>query len=237
MLDRNKKINLAIIPARGGSTRIPNKNIKHFHGKPIISYTIETLKKSNCFDEILVSTDSDKIKSISEEYGASVPFMRNQKLSDSFTPTVPVIKDAIKQFEDIYNANVDIVCCMYAIAPFINPDDINKAFDLYNKHRPEGFISCSTEFTFPFQRGFYYENNNIELINPEHYWTRSQDLKKTYHETGTFWIGHRDAYVDEKPFISSESKPYFIESWRVQDIDYPDDWVRAELMYKALKNS
>tara|TARA_Y100001935_G_C17206170_1_gene457673 strand:- start:274 stop:984 length:711 start_codon:yes stop_codon:yes gene_type:complete len=230
-----KNIKLAVIPARGGSTRIHKKNIKDFHGKPIIAYTIETLLASNLFDKVIVSTDSDEIKHIAESFGAEVPFMRDKNLSDSFTPTVPVIKDAIEKYEAISNQAVTDVCCMYAIAPFISVNDIKNAYSLYCKNSPKGFVTCSTEFTFPFQRGFFFEEEKMQLIQPEHYWTRSQDLMKAYHEAGTFWIGSKNAFLNEMPFVSEDSIPYFIEHWRVQDIDYPDDWERAELLFEVLK--
>lgn len=230
-----KKINLAVIPARGGSTRIHKKNIKSFHGKPIIAYTIETLLASGLFDHIIVSTDSIEIKEVAESFGAEAPFLRDDKLSDSFTPTVPVIKDAIEQYEKLYDNHIETVCCMYAIAPFISSNDIKSAFSLYEKNSPKGFVTCSTEFTFPFQRGFFYEEEKITLIQPEHYWSRSQDLTKAYHEAGTFWIGSTESFRNEMPFVSEDSLPYFIESWRVQDIDYPEDWERAELLFEILK--
>ena len=230
-----KKIKLAIIPARGGSTRIHKKNIKLFHGKPIIAYTIETLLASDLFDNIIVSTDSIEIKEVAESYGAEVPFLRDDKLSDSYTPTVAVIKDAIEKFEKLYDQNIESVCCMYAIAPFISPNDIKSAYSLYNENSPKGFVTCSTEFTFPFQRGFFFEEEKMQLIQPEHYWTRSQDLIKAYHEAGTFWIGSTESFRKEMPFVSEDSLPYFIEPWRVQDIDYPEDWERAELLFEVLK--
>jgi len=230
-----ENLKLAVIPARGGSTRIHKKNIKYFHGKPIIAYTIETLLNSNLFDYVIVSTDSSEIKEAAESFGAEVPFVRDEKISDAFTPTVPVIKDAIEKFEKIYDQKIDTVCCMYAIAPFISPNDIKNAYSLYNEKSPKGFVTCSTEFTFPFQRGFFFEEGKMELIQPEHYWTRSQDLNKAYHEAGTFWIGSKNAFLSEMPFVSEDSLPYFIEHWRVQDIDYPEDWERAELLFEILK--
>ena len=231
----SKKKCVAIIPARGGSKRIPNKNIKDFFGKPIIYYTIKTLRNSNLFDNIFVSTDSEEIKETAEKYGAHVPFIRPKSLADDHTPTIPVLADAIKQLKNL-GYKFDGICWMYAIAPLVTAKDLQSAYEVFNKLKSKkAYVPACTEFSFPVQRGFHYEKK-LQMLFPEHYWSRSQDLKKAFHEAGTFWFCHNEAILNNEIVLNPESIPYLIPHWRVQDIDYEEDWHRVEMIYEYMKN-
>lgn len=226
---------IAIIPARGGSKRIKGKNIRDFFGKPIISYTIEALRNSGLFEDIYVTTDCENIKKVAESNGAIVPFLRAKDLSDDITPTIPVLSDAIKRLKGL-NIEFDNVCWMYAIAPLVTPNDLREAYNIFKElDSYNAYVAACTEFNFPIQRGFYYEEQKIEMVNPEHLWSRSQDLKKTYHEAGTFWFGSNKAILDHIPVLNPHTKAYFVPHWRVQDIDYEEDWQRVEIIYELMQ--
>jgi N-acylneuraminate cytidylyltransferase len=227
---------IVIIPARSGSKRIPKKNIKLFFGKPIIAYSIELALQSEVVQDVYVSTDSDEIKEIAIKYGAKVPFLRATGLADDYTPTVDVVADAIKNIEVIGKVAINTVCCLYPICPLITIDDIKKAYDQFSSNQNVSYVSACTKFNFPVQRGFYYRNKiGVEMVFPDQYWTRSQDLETVFHEAGAFWIGNKSTYISKIPFMNSLTMPYIIPSWRVQYIDDDDDWQRAEKIYQATK--
>ena len=231
-----KKLNICIIPARGGSKRIPRKNIKDFLGKPIIAYSIEAAIKSNCFDQILVSTDDDEIAEIAKKYGAKVPFIRPVKLSNDYSNTLPVIRHAIEWFDD-QNQLLSEVCCLYATAPFVQADTINKAYKQM-KQKQADYCFTVTSFAFPIQRAVRLTTENrIEMFYPEQLEIRSQDLEESYHDAGQFYWGKAEAFKQEKPLFSKSATPYILPRHLVQDIDTPEDWRRAELMYQVLKRN
>lgn len=226
-------MNICIIPARGGSKRIPHKNIKKFNGKPIIAYSIEAAIKSKCFDEIVVSTDDDQIAEVAENYGASIPFVRPKKLSNDFTETLPVIKHAIKFLNK--DKPIKYVCCLYATAPFIQPKVIKNAFEQLINTGAEYCFSV-TSFSFPIQRALTITNEKrLKMVYPENAKIRSQDLEETYQDAGQFYWGSVDAFLNESMIFSEISSPYILPSYLVQDIDTHEDWIQAEIMYDVLK--
>lgn len=224
---------VAIIPARGGSKRIPRKNIKLFAGLPIIAHSIKAAQESNLFDRIIVTTDDEEIAEIARLYGAEVPFMRPKELSDDHTATIPVIAHAIQTLQTNKDV-IDAVCCIYATAPFVRPQDIVNAYNaLVTKHKLYAFPV--TTFPFPIQRAVMRDGEgNIEMFYPEHFSTRSQDLEEAYHDVGQFYWGTPDAWLDGKPIFSDAATTIVLPRHLVQDIDTMEDWMRAELMHKAL---
>lgn len=226
-------MNIAIIPARGGSKRIPRKNIKLFHGKPIIAYSIEAAIKSGCFDKVIVSTDDQEIAAIAKEYGAEVPFVRPKELADDYSTTSDVIKHAIEWF-DIKGENIDYVFCIYATAPFINSDDILKSFNLLDKAKDAYFCFPVCEFPFPIQRAIKIQNNRVGMFEPENYNVRSQDLEKAYHDVGQFYWMKPEGIKQEIQTFSKYAIPYEISRKRVVDLDTLDDWDYALTLYKVL---
>lgn len=229
-------MNICVIPARGGSKRIPRKNIKEFNGKPIIAYSIEAALKSNCFDQVIVSTDDDEIAEVAKKYGAQVPFLRPDELSNDYAGTIPVIKHAIEWMED-NKSSVENVCCLYATAPFIRPQIISQAYQQLNNSKADYCFSV-TSFVFPIQRAIkIVEKNKVSMFYPEHFNTRSQDLEEAYHDAGQFYWGKAQAFKDELPIFTEVATPYILPRYLVQDIDTPKDWIRAEAMYRALQET
>ena len=223
---------VAVIPARGGSKRIPHKNIKTFCGKPMIAYSIEAAKDAGIFDRIIVSTDSKEIASIAKEFGAEVPFMRPCELADDHAGTDAVVFHALKRLmED--GEKIDYICCIYATAPFVKAEYIIKG---YNILRDEHAISCFsvTTYSFPIFRSLKINNQNrLEMFWPEYRETRSQDLTEAYHDAGQFYWADVKKYLKEKQFYSNDSVPVILPRYLVQDIDTSEDWETAEKMYRA----
>lgn len=227
-------MNVAIIPARGGSKRIPRKNIKKFYGKPMIAYSIEVAIASEVFDRVIVSTDDNEIAEVAKKYGAEVPFIRPPELSDDHTATVPVIKHAIEQLQAI-GGEVDCVCCIYATAPFVEKQDIKSAKELLLESGVD-YVLPVTTFDYPIQRALIRdENNKIKMLYPENLMTRSQDLPETYHDSGQFYFGKAEAWIQEKPLLTGEVMCIKVERSKVQDIDTEEDWKQAEYMYRYLQ--
>lgn len=227
---------ICVIPARGGSKRIPRKNIKEFNGKPIIAYSIEAALKSDCFEQIIVSTDDGEISAVAKEYGAEVPFSRPDELANDYTATIPVIKHAIEWFEGKGQLLTE-VCCLYATAPFVQAESIRKAYEQMKREQANYCFSV-TSFPFPIQRAIkVMQENRVDMFYPEHFNTRSQDLEETYHDAGQFYWGKAQAFKDELPLFSDVATPYILPRYLVQDIDTSDDWIRAEAMYKVLRET
>ena len=225
---------VAIIPARGGSKRIPRKNIKNFCGKPMIAYSIEAALASKLFDKVIVSTDDEEIVKIAKEYGAEVPFIRPTELSDDHTATIPVIAHAIKELQK--EEPVSIACCIYATAPFIQERYLKEAYKALIKNQSD-YAFSATSFAFPIQRAIKLnQDKSVEMFNPEHFNTRSQDLKEAYHDAGQFYFGTAQAWLDARPIFSKASTAVILPRHRVQDIDTMEDFHRAELMYKAMNS-
>ena len=226
-------MNICIIPARGGSRRIPGKNIKQFHGKPMIAWSIEAAIKSECFDRIICSTDDEEIATVAKRYGAEIPFLRPKSLSDDYTATTAVISHAI-EFLQKNETGIDLVCCIYATAPFIQSEDIKKSLKQIKKENTDYCFSV-TNYSFPIQRSIRIrKEKRCEMFQPEMYNKRSQDLEEAYHDAGQFYWGKTSAWVENTGIFLQNSSPYILPRYRVQDIDVEEDWVRAELMFSML---
>jgi len=226
---------VAIIPARGGSKRIPKKNIREFAGKPMIAHSIECAKRSNLFDMIIVSTDSKEIANIAVKYGAETPFVRPKELSDDHCATIPVIAHAINWLHE-NNVVPNLVCCIYATAPFLSEDDLEVGLEVMNTGDWQ-YAFSATDYAFPIFRSFrQLENGGVEMFYPEHFETRSQDLPEALHDAGQFYWGKPEAWLEESRIFNKYSKPVFIPRWRVQDIDTQDDWDRAETLAPIIMN-
>jgi pseudaminic acid cytidylyltransferase len=225
---------LAVIPARGGSKRIPRKNIKLFCGKPIIEWSIEAAQQSGCFDQVVVSTDDAEIAEVARQCGAQVPFMRPADLSDDQTGTTPVVAHAIGWFS-AQGKQPEQVCCLYATAPFVSPDDLRRGLDVLTKTGSDYAFSVAS-FAFPIQRAIRInEASRVEMFNPEYFNTRSQDLEEAFHDAGQFYWGRADAWSQGRMIFSPAATPVLLPRHRVQDIDTLEDWIRAEWMFKALQ--
>ena len=219
---------VAIITARGGSKRIPRKNIKDFCGKPIIAYSIEAALESKLFDEVIVSTDDDEIAEVSKKYGAKVPFKRSKKNSDDYATTSDVLLEVLENFK-----NFDYFCCLYPTAPFVTSGKLVQSFDLLNKESASSLVPV-VEFSFPPQRGFVINDHELSYANPEFANTRSQDLEKTYHDVGQFYWGRVSSFLEEKRIINKPCVAFEINTLEAQDIDTETDWELAEIKFNFL---
>lgn len=224
---------IAVIPARGGSKRIPKKNIKMFHGKPLIAYSIEAAKKTGLFDKIIVSTDDEEIATVAKEYGADIPFLRPKELSDDFTGTEEVIEHTLAYLKN-EGETFDYVCTIYATAPLLQKEYLVEGFEqLKNSDAVNAF--SATSMPFPIQRTFKLNaNGRCEMFSPEYYMTRSQDLEEAYQDAGQFYWKKLGLKSKEIMF-GKDSIPIILPRHLVQDIDTLEDWERAEIMYKVLK--
>ena len=227
---------IAIIPARGGSKRIPKKNIKEFSGRPIIAWSIEAAKMCKMFDRIIVSTDDYEIAAIAKQLGADVPFMRPKHLADDYTGTSAVVKDVIQNIHK-NGEHVSYICCIYATAPFISSKYLIKAYqDLINQNKSYAF--SVTTYSFPVERSFVINQSNvIENLFPDMTLSRSQDLQEVYHDAGQFYWGLADAFLNDLPIFSRHSIPIILPRYLVQDIDTIEDWKQAELMFESYLNN
>jgi pseudaminic acid cytidylyltransferase len=224
---------VAIIPARGGSERIPRKNIRPFLGKPIIAYSIATALQSKLFDRVIVSTDDRGIAEVAYHFGAESPFLRPDSLADGFTGTNAVVKHAIEWLNS-QGTVVEYACCIYATAPFLQARYLAEGFSrLLQSGRLYAF--SVTTFPFPIQRAIRIApNGDIEPMFPASITKRSQDLEEAYHDAGQFYWGRAEAFLDEVPTFSAASVPVILPRYLVQDIDTTEDWERAELMCRIL---
>ena len=227
-------MNIAIIPARGGSKRIPHKNIKEFCGKPMITYSIEAAKESNCFDRIIVSTDDLEIADIARECGAEIPFIRPAAISDDYSTTTEVIQHAITELE---LDDSDFICCIYATAPFLKAHRLLEGHTIILNSNLD-YVFSATEYSFPIQRAFRLtETNRVEMYQPENFKTRSQDFEKAFHDAGQFYWGRCIAFKKGNTVFSNSASPLILPAQEVQDIDTSEDWERAIAMYKMLASS
>jgi pseudaminic acid cytidylyltransferase len=220
---------IAVIPARGGSKRIPRKNIKPFCGKPMIAWSIEAAKASGLFGRIIVSTDDAEIAAVAKEWGAEVPFVRSEALSNDHAGTTPVVAHATHWVLDQHIA-VSAVCCIYATAPFLQTEDLKRGWEALDSGGWD-YAFTVTDFAAPIFRSFKQTaEGGIEMFFPEHFSTRSQDLPVALHDAGQFYWGRPEAWLTGKRIFDRRSKPVQIPRWRVQDIDTPEDWERAEIV-------
>lgn len=225
---------IAVIPARGGSKRIPRKNIKPFAGKSMIGYAIEAALQCESIDRVVVSTDDDEITQIARDFGAEVPFQRPAELADDITPTVPVIAHAIETCAQM-GWDISHACCIYPGVPFIRTQDLASALDLLRSHDDEGYTFPVTGFPSPIQRALKRDTDEgaVAPFNPEHVGTRTQDLEPAFFDAGQFYWAAASTWQDGKA-IHANGRAIVLPEWRVVDIDTPDDWDRAEVLFRAL---
>ena len=227
---------LAILPARGGSKRIPRKNIAPFCGRPMLAWSIAAALDSQSFDRILVSTDDEEIAEVARSAGAEVPFIRPANLADDHTGTGPVVVHAL-EWQLAQGATVEQVCCIYATAPFLQGTDLQLGLAQL-KALDADFVFSVTSYAFPIQRAVRITpEQGVQMFQPEHFLTRSQDLEPAWHDAGQFYWGKSSAWLANKPFFEQKVSPYVLPRYRVQDIDTPEDWERAEWMFKAQRQA
>jgi len=222
-----------VIPARGGSKRIPRKNVKEFYGKPMIQWAIEAAKESNIFDNIIVSTDDDEITQIAKSLDVMVPFKRPSELSDDYTNPTDVIAHACNWAKQA-GLKTEIVCCLYATAPFVRTTDLVEAYRVLSTEDWQ-YVFSVCEYSTPFFRGFeQLKSGGVKMFFPQHYETRSQDLPEALYDAGMFYMARSNAWLNGLKIFDEHSFPLKIPSWRVQDIDTPADWEQAERLAKVL---
>lgn len=223
--------NLCIIPARGGSKRIPKKNIVDFLGKPLIAYSVENALNSGVFDEVIVSSDDETILEVALQYGAKAPFVRAKELSDDYTSSIKVIQNTILKLKDL-GQNYDNVCCLYATAPLIDAKILKTAYENFIL-KDYKFLFSATEFDYPIQRAFYLdEEQRIYMFDESKYFARSQDLTKAYHDAGAFYFGKASAWLEENFMFKNHSSVFLLPRALVCDIDTPQDLEFAKVLFK-----
>jgi N-acylneuraminate cytidylyltransferase len=229
-------VKIAVIPARGGSKRIPRKNIRPFCGKPIIAYSISAAQQTGLFDQIVVSTDDEEIASVARGYGATTPFLRPKEIADDFTGTNAVVKHAVAWFNAQSN-DITHACCLYATAPLVRAEDIAEGHDALSRS-DAAFAFSVTSYAFPIQRALRITpGGRVDAIYPEHRMTRSQDLEHAYHDAGQFYWGTARAFLEDMPLFAPHSIGVVLPRHLVQDIDTLEDWKQAELMYETVNRS
>ena len=224
---------LAVITARGGSKRIPRKNIKEFCGRPIIEYSVKAALESGIFDEVMVSTDDAKIALIAKEAGAKVPFFRSEENSGDMAMTHEVVLEVLHQYESI-GRSFDIVCCIYPTAPFLTPQKLKESMEKLRSLGADGVVPV-VRYSFPPQRGFVAKDGFIRYQWPENRLKRSQDLEPYYHDCGQFYLLRVPPFLEEKSMVLGKTVPLVMEELEVQDIDTLEDWAVAELKYRLLQ--
>lgn len=226
-----QKNNIAIIPARGGSKRIPRKNIRNFLGKPIICYSISAAIESGCFDEVMVSTDDQEIAEISLKQGAKVPFLRSNANSDDFSTIADVSNEVLENYKS-GGRMFEYFCCILPTAPFVTATRIREGFESLSTSSADSLVAI-TRFNYPIQRALRLEDKNkLRMFWPENYSKRSQDLEASYHDTGQFYWLKTAALDQERKFFTENTLSIIIPELEVQDIDNEEDWLLAEMKYK-----
>ena len=226
--------NICIIPARGGSKRIPRKNIKDFLGKPILAYSIQAALDSNLFDEVMVSTDDQDIADIAIRYGAKVPFLRSKKNSDDFATTFHVIEEVIQDYREKVNIEFDNFCCLYSCAPFVTSNTLNLAYDKMVLNNLD-LVFPILAFSFPIQRALRVENGKVKILNEKYLSSRSQDMEDRYHDAGQFYWGNTSKILKEKKILTANTGAIIISELEAQDIDNEVDWKLAEMKFQLKK--
>ncbi len=225
---------VAIITARGGSKRIPKKNIKPFLGQSIIKYSIDAALQSDCFDEVMVSTDDTEIREIAEQFGAKVPFMRSKATSDDYATTAEVVEEVLLEYKKRGRC-FDYCCCIYPAAPFISPDKLQKGFRIL-KNKNADTVLPVVKFGYPIQRALKIVNERLSMFWPENIDTRSQDLTPAYHDVGQFYWLRVDVFLEQKKLLTENTVPMELTCLEVQDIDTAEDWKIAEIKYTMSKD-
>lgn len=228
--------NVAIITARGGSKRIPKKNIKKFMGRPLIGYSIEAALKSELFKEVMVSTDSEEIAQVAKEWGAQVPFKRSEKNSDDLSGTADVLLEVLETYK-LQGQVYDSFCCLYPTAPFVTATKLKESYELFKKNQSD-FCVAIAEYPYPVQRRLGLDSSGrIEFSCPEFLSKRSQDLESFYHDVGQFYWGRTEALERYKNLFGGSCVGYVVPSLESQDIDNTQDWEVAEFKYRYLKDA
>lgn len=226
-------MSVCLIPARGGSKRIPRKNIRLFCGKPMLAWSIQAAERSGCFDSIIVSTDDFEIASVAREYGAEVPFFRPSELASDYASTQSVVKHAISWF-DSNSLQFDYICCLYATAPFVQPSELSLGRDHLIASRSNTVVFSATSYPFPIQRAVRMSQNGYSsMFQSTFFGSRSQDLEEAYHDAGQFYWATPDTWLCTTNFFEG-GRPLILPRWRVQDIDTEEDWIRAEMLGQLL---
>jgi len=230
----NNKSVVAVITARGGSKRIPRKNIKHFFGQPIINYSIKAAFDAGCFDEVMISTDDQEIAATAIASGAVVPFMRSEKNSDDHSTTADVVEEVILEYAKI-GKTFDFICCIYPTAPFITGKKLREAMELLESSKADSVVPV-VRFSYPIQRALKIDQNKLAMIWPENMSKRSQDLMPAYHDCGQFYCLKNESFLEQKKLFAANTVPILIPELEVQDIDNEEDWKLAEIKYKMIFN-
>lgn len=225
---------IAIITARGGSKRIPRKNIKEFCGKPILAYSIEAALKSGVFDEVMVSTDDEEIAEIAKKYGAKVPFFRSEKTSDDFATTNDVILEVLAEYEK-RGEHFDMGCCIYPTAPFVTGEKLQKGVETLAASDADTLIPV-VAFSYPPQRAMVMEGDRLQFKYPEYLDSRSQDLEPHYHDVGQFYVFKTDSFQRNRKLMVGNILPMVVSELEVQDIDNQTDWEIAEMKYRLMNS-
>lgn len=223
---------LAIITARGGSKRIPRKNIKEFCGKPIMAYSVEAAVKSGVFDTVMVSTDDEEIAEIGKAYGAEVPFLRSEATSNDFATTTDVLMEVLDEYEK-RGIHYDMACCIYPTAPFVTADRLKEAMDTLGGSEADSLVPV-VDFSYPPQRAMVINDGSLVFKHEEYLTTRSQDLEKQYHDAGQFYAFKTESFRANKNILKGNILPLILDDLEVQDIDTLVDWKLAELKYKLI---
>lgn len=225
---------VAVIPARGGSKRIPRKNIRPFLGMPLLERTIGVVRAAGIFDRIVVSTDDAEIAEVAAAAGADTPFRRPSELADDMTPTIPVIRHAVGAIEQ-RGARAEFICCVYPAAVLAQPSDIREGLRMLRESAWD-YVFTATSFPFPIQRALRKRaDGGCEMFSPAHQESRSQDLEPAFHDAGQFYWGRRNAWMEGRPLFTARSRMLLVPRYRVQDIDTLEDWERAELICELLQ--
>lgn len=225
----------ALITARGGSKRIPRKNIKDFLGYPIIKYSIDAARDAGCFDEVMVSTDDKEIAEIALRLGAKVPFYRSASTANDFATTADVIEEVLLEYRK-NGREFEHFCCIYPTAPFVSPAMLRQGYELLRESDADSVLPV-VRFSYPIQRALKIEQGKLSMIWPENLNARSQDLQPAYHDAGQFYWGRTDRFLKQKKLFSDNTLPIEVPESHVQDIDTLEDWKIAEMKYAILKNS
>lgn len=225
--------NLCVIPARGGSKRIPRKNVKPFMGKPIIAYSIEAALQSGLFEEVMVSTDDEEIAKIAKKYGAKVPFMRSEETSNDFAGTDDVLLEVLEQYQQ-RGQEFDNLCCLYSTAPFVSSRRLVEAYNELNSQFD--YVFTCVAYSYPIQRSLHIVDGKIGMLYPEYAEARTQDLETIYHDAGQFYFARVSSYLKEKTLWGKNTKGLILSELEVQDLDTLTDWSLAEMKYKLLND-
>lgn len=225
---------LAVIPARGGSKRIPRKNIRPFLGVPLLARTVTLLRQADVFERVVVSTDDDEVAAVAADAGAEVPFRRPRELADDMTGTLPVVAHAVRTIDEL-GKGAPLVCCVYPAAVLATAQDLRTALRMLQEPGVDYVFTCNS-FGYPIQRALRRTaSGGCEMFWPRHRETRSQDLEPAFHDAGQFYCGRREAWLEQRPLFTPASRMLVLPRHRVQDIDTPEDWQRAELLFQLLQ--